>query len=81
MNKEEIKREIYELVEAYDKLNQSGDSFTAGDTVVPPSGKVIGSPEMKNMVEAALDGWLTTGHFNESFEGRLAEYIGVILLH
>lgn len=77
MNKEEIKREIYELVEAYDKLNQSGDSFTAGDTVVPPSGKVIGSPEMKNMVEAALDGWLTTGHFNESFEGRLAEYIGV----
>jgi dTDP-4-amino-4,6-dideoxygalactose transaminase len=24
--------------------------------------------ELKNMVEAALDGWLTTGRFNAEFE-------------
>jgi CDP-6-deoxy-D-xylo-4-hexulose-3-dehydrase len=29
------------------------------------------------MVEAVLDGWLTTGRFNEAFEERLAKYIGI----
>ena len=29
------------------------------------------------MVEASLDGWLTTGRFNEAFEKRLAEFLGV----
>jgi CDP-6-deoxy-D-xylo-4-hexulose-3-dehydrase len=29
------------------------------------------------MVEASLDGWLTTGRFNELFEARLAKFIGV----
>jgi CDP-6-deoxy-D-xylo-4-hexulose-3-dehydrase len=28
-------------------------------------------------VEAALDGWLTTGRFNETFELKLAEFMGV----
>ena len=51
--------------------------FTAGTSVVPPSGKVIGAPELKNMVEASLDGWLTTGRFNEAFEKRFAEFVGV----
>lgn len=51
--------------------------FTPGETVVPPSGKVIGAPELKNMVQASLDGWLTTGRFNEAFEKRLAAFIGV----
>src|SRR5688500_18486092 len=29
------------------------------------------------MVEASLDGWLTTGRFNDAFEQRLAKYLGV----
>eukprot|EP01034_Spumella_vulgaris_P004561 gene4561-5833_t len=29
------------------------------------------------MVEASLDGWLTTGRFNEEFEQKLAKFIGV----
>jgi CDP-6-deoxy-D-xylo-4-hexulose-3-dehydrase len=48
-----------------------------GQTAVPPSGKTLGAPELRNMVDAALDGWLTTGRFNEEFETRLARYIGV----
>jgi CDP-6-deoxy-D-xylo-4-hexulose-3-dehydrase len=28
------------------------------------------------MTEAVLDGWLTTGRFNEAFEKRLAKYLG-----
>ena len=51
--------------------------FQAGVSVVPPSGKVIGAKELQNMVEASLDGWLTTGRFNDAFEKRLTEFLGV----
>lgn len=51
--------------------------FVPGESVVPPSGKVIGAEELVNMVEASLDGWLTTGRFNDEFEKRLAKFIGV----
>ncbi|MBL4863272.1 MAG: lipopolysaccharide biosynthesis protein RfbH, partial [Crocinitomicaceae bacterium] len=43
----------------------------------PPSGKVIGYRELQMMVDASLDGWLTTGRFNTQFEQKLAEFIGV----
>jgi CDP-6-deoxy-D-xylo-4-hexulose-3-dehydrase len=52
-------------------------TFVPGTTAVPPSGKVIGAQELKNMVEASLDGWLTTGRFNAEFEKKLAAFIGV----
>ena len=29
------------------------------------------------MVEASLDGWLTTGRFNSLFEKKLADFIGI----
>jgi CDP-6-deoxy-D-xylo-4-hexulose-3-dehydrase len=77
MNKTELKQQILDLVERYSALQYAEKSFTAGTDVVPPSGKVIGAPELKNMVEASLDGWLTTGRFNEAFEQRLANFIGV----
>lgn len=51
--------------------------FEPGNSVIPPSGKVIGTSEFQNMVEASLDGWLTTGRFNEAFEKKLAEFIGL----
>lgn len=51
--------------------------FVPGETVIPPSGKVIGEEEIALMVEASLDGWLTTGRFNEAFEKKLAAFIGV----
>ena len=51
--------------------------FTPGTTDVPPSGKVVGAQELKYMVEASLDGWLTTGRFNAEFEKKLAKFIGI----
>lgn len=77
MDKAEIKREILNLVEQYSALQYATKPFNAGSSVIPPSGKVIGATELKNMVEASLDGWLTTGRFNEAFEKRFAEFVGV----
>lgn len=57
-------------------LEQSAP-FRPGETVIPASGKVVGAPEVLNMVDASMDGWLTTGRFNAEFESRLARYVGV----
>ncbi|MFZ4792431.1 MAG: lipopolysaccharide biosynthesis protein RfbH [Candidatus Competibacteraceae bacterium] len=51
--------------------------FEPGTTPIPPSGKVIGAQELRLMVEASLDGWLTTGRFNEQFERKLGEFLGL----
>lgn len=50
--------------------------FSPGVTPVPPSGKVIGAPELASLVEASLDGWLTTGRFNDAFQVRLGRFLG-----
>ena len=50
--------------------------FRPGISPVPPSGKVIGANELEHLVEASLDGWLTTGRFNELFQQRLATFLG-----
>lgn len=52
-------------------------TFLPGDSVIPPSGKVVGALELQYMTEAALDGWLTTGRFNDAFEQQLAKFLGV----
>ncbi|MCK9283042.1 MAG: lipopolysaccharide biosynthesis protein RfbH [Rhodocyclaceae bacterium] len=74
---ERLRQQIVNLVEEYASLAFFPKSFIPGVTPVPISGKVIGAPELRNMVEASLDGWLTTGRFNDAFERRLADYLGV----
>lgn len=74
---ESIRREIAELVEQFAQLSFVPKQFVAGQSAVPPSGKLLGASELKNMVEASLDGWLTTGRFNDAFEKKLAAYLGV----
>jgi CDP-4-dehydro-6-deoxyglucose reductase, E1 len=77
MNKDQIKQQILQLVAQYADIATKPAEFVPGKSVVPPSGKVIGAGEMQKMVEASLDGWLTTGRFNDAFEDRLARYLGV----
>jgi CDP-6-deoxy-D-xylo-4-hexulose-3-dehydrase len=64
-------------VEQFHHATGKPEPFTPGETVIPPSGKVIGAAELTNMVDASLDGWLTTGRFNDAFEKRLASFLGV----
>lgn len=77
MSKELIRKQIAALVDQYAQLEYAPKEFVAGESIVPPSGKVLGANELKMMVEASLDGWLTTGRFNTAFEKRLGEYLGV----
>jgi len=75
--KDELRRRIAELVEQYAALEFADRGFIPGQTPVPPAGKLIGAAELRNMVDASLDGWLTTGRFNAEFERRLARFLGV----
>jgi CDP-6-deoxy-D-xylo-4-hexulose-3-dehydrase len=72
-----IRNKILSLVNDYSDINFKQKEFIPGISEVPVSGKVIGSLELKNMVEASLDGWLTTGRFNEQFEKKLANFLGI----
>ena len=74
---EELRLEIAELVREYAGLKYKDKIFQPGRSVVPPSGKVIGVTELQYMVEASLDGWLTTGRFNRKFEKELSGFIGI----
>ena len=74
---EELRLEIANLVQEFADIQYKEKTFEPGKSVVPPSGKVIGATELKYMVDASLDGWLTTGRFNDQFEKELADFIGV----
>lgn len=72
-----LREQIAKLVDEYAAIALESQLFVPGESIVPPSGKVIDSAELKLMVEASLDAWLTTGRFNDEFESRLAKFIGV----
>ena len=74
---QQIRKQIEILTEQYAQISLAPKSFEPGVTIVPPSGKLLDSAELKNMVSASLDGWLTAGRFNEEFERRLAQFLGV----
>lgn len=72
-----LREQIAGLVERFAAISLKPQPFAPGLSVVPPSGKLIGVEELKLMVEASLDGWLTTGRFNDEFERKLADFLGV----
>lgn len=76
LNKLDVLRtQISKLVEEYSKVKYQPCEFKPAETAIPPSGKLLDSRELVNMVEASLDGWLTTGRFNKQFEEKLASFL------
>lgn len=77
MSNDAERQKILEQVRAYAEKKCAAPRFVPGSTPIPPSGKVLGADEFSNLVDAALDGWLTTGRYNDAFEARLADFLGV----
>ena len=73
----ELRRQILDLVGEYARTFHAPKPFVRGESPVPVSGKVYGEADMQSLVDSALDFWLTTGRFNELFEAKLAERLGV----
>jgi CDP-4-dehydro-6-deoxyglucose reductase, E1 len=56
LEQEKIRKQIAALVDQYAAIEFSPKAFEPGQTVVPPSGKLIGSEELKN--GGCILGWL-----------------------
>ncbi|WP_247476023.1 DegT/DnrJ/EryC1/StrS family aminotransferase [Bradyrhizobium sp. 169] len=73
---EDIRRQIHQLVERHCALTHAGKVFSAGHSSIPISGRVFDATDVKHAVDAALEFWLTAGHFNDEFQAKLAERVG-----
>ncbi|MBE5840969.1 MAG: lipopolysaccharide biosynthesis protein RfbH [Butyrivibrio sp.] len=77
-NEQAARQQIKELVaEYYEKfLKVDRESFNKGDRI-PYSGRVFDDKEVVNLVDSALDFWLTAGRYTDEFEERFAKLLGV----
>lgn len=73
----EAKKEILGLVKKYcDTYHNQKKEFEPGDRI-PYASRVYDSKEMCNLVDSALEFWLTAGRYTAEFEQKFAEYLGV----
>ena len=77
MTLEEQRQQILSQVRDYAAQKEQRTPFVAGQNTVPPAGRVLDAEAYVALVDAALDGWLTTGRFNDEFEKQIAARIGV----
>lgn len=67
---------FYSLAEAFFAESHPPRDFRPGIDPVPVSGKVLDADDLKALLDAALDMWLTTGRFAHRFEREFARLVG-----
>ncbi len=72
----EAREEMRSLAEEYYLTFHQKKEYQEGDRISYAS-RVYDAQEMKNLVDSALEFWLTSGRYTDQFEQKLAEYIGV----
>lgn len=72
---EELRSQIIAMARDYFDAKPQSD-FVPGETYIPPSGKVMDADDCANLIDSALDMWLTAGRYANQFEERLAETFG-----
>ena len=71
------REEILQLVRKYYEENFTNrKAYEEGDRIAY-GGRKFDDEEMVNLVDSALDFWLTTGRFAQQFEREFAEFMGV----
>lgn len=74
---EEARKEILSMVEGYYRaFHAKKEDFKEGNRI-SYAARVYDQDEMCNLVDSALEFWLTSGRYTEQFEKELADYIGV----
>ncbi|MEG1780884.1 MAG: DegT/DnrJ/EryC1/StrS family aminotransferase, partial [Clostridium sp.] len=74
---QEAREEILSLVADYcDQYHNKKKDFSEGDRI-PYASRVYDHKEMVNLVDSALEFWLTSGRYTDEFEQKLAAYLGV----
>ncbi|MBD5522951.1 MAG: lipopolysaccharide biosynthesis protein RfbH [Lachnospiraceae bacterium] len=74
---QQAKEEILNLVKDYcDTYHNVKKPYEEGQRI-PYASRVYDSAEMVNLVDSALEFWLTAGRYTDEFEKKMAEYLGV----
>ena len=73
--REEILRLVADYAKKY-KLPEQNKPYHPGDRL-PYASRVYDEKEMVNLVDSALEFWLTAGRYTEEFERKFGEYLGV----
>jgi CDP-6-deoxy-D-xylo-4-hexulose-3-dehydrase len=76
MKEHALRKQILSLCGKYAKTFHKPKEYKAGGRI-NYAGRVFDGAEIKNLVDASLDFWLTSGRFTESFEKELANFLGI----
>ena len=77
MNQQEMHDKILAMVKEYcDTYHNQKKEYHEGDRI-PYASRVYDHEEMCNLVDSALEFWLTSGRYVDEFERQMAEYLGV----
>jgi CDP-6-deoxy-D-xylo-4-hexulose-3-dehydrase len=69
--------QILDLVAQHAAEHHKPPVFDRSRPSVPVSGKLLGAPEIVELVRSSLDGWLTAGPEHKNFERKLARAAGL----
>lgn len=75
-SEQQAREEILQRVKEYCDNYHNQKHYQEGDRI-PYASRVYDSAEMVNLVDSALEFWLTSGRYTDQFEGDLANYLGV----
>jgi len=73
---QQAREEILNLVRDYCRTYHNTKEYKPGDRI-PYARRVYDEREMVNLVDSALEFWLTAGRYTKQFERGLAEYLDV----
>ncbi len=76
ISQNDAREKIFEQIRDYYKKYMVEKPYTEGDRI-PYASRYFDEKEVVNLVDSALDFWLTSGRYCEQFEKSLAEYLGV----
>ena len=71
---ESLKQEILGKVEEYYRIAHTRPQFVPYESRVQYSGRVFDEREMVNLVDSALDFWLTMGPWGDAFETKMRRF-------
>lgn len=77
MSEKQAREQIFDIVKNYCvKYHNQLRPFEEGQRI-PYASRVYDEKEMCNLVDSALEFWLTSGRYTEEFEKKLGEYLGI----
>ncbi len=74
---EDLENKILDLVDEYTKIRHAKPDFIPEISNVPVNGRVFDSDEVKELVKASLEFWLTDGEYSEKFSEKMSNFLNM----